>query len=80
VDGGAVDDFWTALRAEYGMMPVTQKRRREELFVVHIWMEAAEYVGPQWRALVMHVKSRERRYFTNYRDLCEFLEIRRERD
>ena len=53
--------------------------RREQLFVVRMWEEHDAYGPPQWRAHVTHVVSRERRYFTNYGELCEFLDRWRER-
>ena len=46
--------------------------RREDSFVVRIWREDARSL--RWRACVTHLGSSELRYFTNYGDLCEFLD------
>ncbi|HET9029963.1 MAG TPA: hypothetical protein VFN49_07280 [Candidatus Aquilonibacter sp.] len=53
--------------------------RREELFVVRMWEEHDAYGPAQWRAHVTHVVTRERRHFTSYGELCEFLDRWRER-
>jgi hypothetical protein len=47
--------------------------------VVRMWQEPDAYGPPQWRAHVTHVITRERRYFTNYGELCEFLDRWRDR-
>ena len=52
--------------------------RREQIFVVRIWEEHDAYGPPQWRAYVTHVVTRERRYFTTYVELCDFLDRWRE--
>jgi hypothetical protein len=60
-------------RSSGRIVPVSVRSgRREESFVVRIWREGQR--GPQWRACVTHVGSSDRRYFTNYGDLCEFLD------
>jgi hypothetical protein len=51
----------------------TASLRREHAFLVKIWHEAGSTDAP-WRAMVQHVASGERRFFTNYGELCEFLE------
>jgi hypothetical protein len=47
-------------------------KRRGSAFIVRIWHE--EERSSRWRASVMHLASGEVRYFTNYGDLCEFLD------
>ncbi len=51
---------------------MSANHRREDSFVVRIWREESR--SPQWRACVTHLGSSELRYFTNYGDLCEFLD------
>jgi hypothetical protein len=48
------------------------ENRREDRFVVRIWRESA--ASANWRASVSHLGSREIRYFTEYGDLCDFLD------
>lgn len=48
--------------------------RREDAFVVRIWREAGMVQEAPWRAIVQHLESGERRFFTNYGELCEFLD------
>ena len=45
--------------------------RLEASFVIRIWCE--RHASP-WRASITHVASRELRYFTNYGELCEFID------
>jgi hypothetical protein len=52
--------------------------RREQIFVVRMWQERDAVGPPQWRAYVTHVVTRERRYFTTYEQLCDFLDRWRE--
>jgi hypothetical protein len=52
----------------------TASVRREDAFLVKIWHEGGEDVQAPWRAMVQHVASGERRFFTNYGELCEFLD------
>jgi hypothetical protein len=47
---------------------------REEVFVVRIWAESESYPNRPWRACVTHIVTRERRYFSTYTDLCDFLD------
>jgi len=53
-------------------------KRAEDAFFLRIWTEAEDDgeapPGAQWRALIQHVGTQERRYFTNYGELCEFLD------
>lgn len=49
-------------------------QRREELFVLRMWSEGDDSSAHSWRASITHVASGERRYFTNYGNLCEFLD------
>ena len=51
-----------------------QTTRREAVFVVRIWSERGTTVNGHWRASVTRIDTRERRFFTNYGDLCDFLE------
>jgi len=46
--------------------------RHEVSFIVSIWRENEHTRA--WRASVTHVPSRDRRYFTNYGDLCAYLD------
>ncbi len=48
--------------------------RREDAFVVRIWREPTPHDTP-WRAFVQHLESGERRFFSNYGELCEFLDL-----
>jgi len=50
------------------------QRRRDEMFVIRIWSENDRLVRSLWRASVTHVASGQRHYFTNYGELCEFLD------
>lgn len=54
--------------------------KRDELFVVRMWFEGEYSVQTPWRASVTHVSSGRRHYFTNYGELCEFLERWRRKD
>ncbi|HZZ00662.1 MAG TPA: hypothetical protein VFE36_13925 [Candidatus Baltobacteraceae bacterium] len=51
-----------------------QPRSRDEMFVIRIWSESDRMVRSLWRASVTHVSSGQRHYFTNYGELCEFLD------
>jgi len=53
-------------------------RTRDHLFVIRMWPDDGD-TGEHWRAQVTHVASRERHYFTNYGELCEFIDRCRER-
>ena len=46
---------------------------RNHVFVLRLWAENAPPAAA-WRAQITHVASSERRYFTNYGELCEFLD------
>ena len=50
------------------------EKRREDAFLLRIWTEPGAAGAEPWRAVIQHVASQERRYFTNYGELCEFLE------
>ena len=54
------------------------RRPRDEMFVIRIWSESDRLVRSMWRASVTHVSSGQRHYFTNYGELCEFLDRFRE--
>lgn len=57
----------------------TERRRvRDHLFVVRMWPDETGQPFGRWRAQVTHVTSRERHYFTNYGELCEFIDRCRE--
>jgi hypothetical protein len=45
---------------------------RDHVFILRLWVEQAP-VASAWRAEITHVNSTDRRYFTNYGELCEFL-------
>jgi hypothetical protein len=47
------------------------------MFVIRIWSETDRAIRNAWRASVTHVASGQRQYFTNYGELCAFLEHRR---
>jgi hypothetical protein len=55
------------------MIETEAPARREDAFVVRIWREAPSPDVP-WRAIAVHLASGERRFFTNYGELCEFLD------
>ena len=55
-------------------MTPLKRRLRDEVFVVRIWTEEDAFRRGAWRASVTHIHSRECRFFTNYGELCEFLE------
>lgn len=44
------------------------------MFVIRIWSENDRVLRNVWRASVTHVASGQRHYFTNYGELCEFLD------
>ena len=48
--------------------------RDEHVFLVRTWEEKDTYGGVQRRASITHVLSGERRYFTSYNELTDFLE------
>jgi hypothetical protein len=52
----------------------TGRRRLEDIFIIRMWSEANDSGVLQWRASVLHVATQERRYFTQYAQLCEFLD------
>jgi hypothetical protein len=51
---------------------IRDAKRRGSAFIVRIWLEEGR--NSRWRASVMHLGTGEVRYFTNYGDLCEFLD------
>jgi hypothetical protein len=55
-------------------MPSSPRRSRDDMFVIRIWSENDRKVRSSWRACVTHVSSGRRHYFTNYGELCEFLD------
>jgi hypothetical protein len=60
------------------MTEAERPRIRDHLFVVRMWKDDADRPSARWRAQVTHVTSRERHYFTNYGELCEFIDRCRE--
>ena len=57
------------------------RRSRDDLFVIRMWPDDGDdRPGPHWRAQVTHVASRERHYFSNYGELCEFIDRCRDRE
>ena len=68
-----LDAGWTLARYSHRQMDDKADARREDAFVLRMWREAAAH-EPPWRALVQHLQSGERRFFTNYGELCEFLD------
>jgi hypothetical protein len=60
-------------------MTSSRPRQRDEMFVIRIWSEEERAVRTGWRASVTHVSSGQRHYFTNYGELCEFLDRWRDR-
>lgn len=56
------------------MSTAQNRRSRDEMFVIRIWAESDKVVRNLWRASVTHVSSGQRHYFTNYGELCEFLD------
>ena len=55
-------------------MASLRRRPRDEMFVIRIWSENERIPRDLWRASVTHVSSGQRHYFTNYGELCEFLD------
>ncbi len=48
--------------------------RVEHLFIVRVWQEqGADQEGGQWRGVVEHLPSGQRRYFTSHSDLTAFI-------
>lgn len=47
----------------------------EHVFIVRIWHEAGQAAGAAWRGQVEHAPSRQRMYFSNLRDLDDFIAI-----
>jgi hypothetical protein len=60
-------------------MAIVRRRPHDEVFVIRIWSESDALTRGSWRASVTHVVTRERRFFTNYGELCEFLDRWRNR-
>jgi len=69
-----LDAGWTPERYIRHMIAQERGARREDAFVVRIWHEASAAAEAPWRAIVQHLQSGERRFFTNYGELCEFLD------
>lgn len=67
-----LDAHWTGRDYDACMHAVPM--RRGDAFFVKIWHEGGESAQAPWRAMVQHVASGERRFFTNYGELCEFLD------
>ncbi|HLI94894.1 MAG TPA: hypothetical protein VKT72_02280 [Candidatus Baltobacteraceae bacterium] len=70
LDAGSTPRRYTAAQ----MIHEKTDSRREDAFVIRIWHEAGTANGAPWRATVQHLESGERRFFTNYGELCEFLD------
>ncbi len=47
----------------------------EHLFIVRIWQEGGQAAGMTWRGQVEHAPSRRRMYFSNLRDLDDFIAL-----
>ena len=60
-------------------MAATRRLPNDEIFVIRVWSENDAAARGAWRASVTHVATRERRFFTNYGELCEFLDRWRDR-
>ncbi|MDE2480756.1 MAG: hypothetical protein KGN02_01025 [bacterium] len=65
--------MWTTRAYDCGM-PQRRSTRAEDVFLVRIWCDDDRPNHAPWRASVTHVTTSERHYFTDYGDLCEFLE------
>jgi hypothetical protein len=50
-----------------------RQNRTEHLFIVRIWQETGQPAGAAWRGQVEHAPSRRRMYFSNLRDLDDFI-------
>ncbi len=49
-------------------------KRIDHVFMVRLWAETiGESVPPEWRGVVEHAASGQRRYFTSFDDLTLFL-------
>jgi hypothetical protein len=55
-------------------MATARRRPNDEIFVIRVWSEDEASARGAWRASVTHAVTRERRFFTNYGELCEFLD------
>jgi hypothetical protein len=55
-------------------MATRSSRQDEHLFVIRTWTEGNANKDGQWRASVTHVSSGDRRYFTSYEELHQFLD------
>jgi hypothetical protein len=50
-------------------------QRRDGSFIVRIWWEQGEHeAAGHWRGWVQHVRDGRHLYFTNLRDMAEFIE------
>jgi hypothetical protein len=50
--------------------------RRKEAFLVTLWFEPRDPEEPgaeTWRGSVVHLATKQRRYFSDFLDLCTFL-------
>jgi len=56
------------------MTRVQQRRTPDDLFVIRMWPADGDGSLVHWRAQVTHVASGERHYFTNYGELCGFID------
>jgi hypothetical protein len=55
-------------------MGAPRRRTSDEIFIIRVWSQEAPPARGAFRASVTHVPTRERRFFTNYGELCEFLD------
>lgn len=51
-----------------------EKQRFEHAFLVRTWCEIGDAGAPlEWRGFVEHLPTKDRRYFCDFADLCDFI-------
>ena len=65
-----MDGLWTARGYDTGV----ENERPEHAFLVRTWREPGDAGGhAEWRGLVEHLHTKQRRYFRDLGDLCAFI-------
>lgn len=58
-----------------GLCAVTSVDKDSLVFILRLWREPREIEGadPEWRGVIEHLKTGERRYWTGFDDMLDFL-------
>lgn len=55
-------------------MSSEQARRHDGSFIIRIWWERGGEEAGHWRGWIQHVRNGNHVYFTNLRDMADFIE------